>query len=111
MKLRILTFLLLATLARAADTLGTVTEGKQFTLSVVNDGTAPFQFQWYKAGNQIAGATNATYVVPAAKPTDAASYAVKVVNPYGQVVSNNAIVTVTPAPKAPTVATVVFSTP
>ena len=59
-------------------------------LSVVASGTAPFQYQWYAAGQAIVGATGSSYT---ASPTATTSYTVKVTNACATVTSAPVVVT------------------
>lgn len=59
-----------------------VNEGEKVTLSVsanVNDG-GKLSYQWYKNGNSITGANDASYIISAAKTSDAGNYHVVVTN-------------------------------
>lgn len=62
--------------------------GQSVTFSVTADGTQPFTYQWAKNGAAIVGATAATYVIPTAAATDAASYTVTVANAAGSTQSD-----------------------
>jgi hypothetical protein len=70
--------------------------GAAATLSVVAAGTN-VTYQWYKAGTAITGATAATYIIPAARDSDAASYYVVVTNASGTVTSYTVTVSVSVA--------------
>ena len=56
-------------------------EGQPATLSVTVSATPPIQYQWYFGGNAIAGATGATYTIPASVPANSGVYQVTVSNP------------------------------
>ena len=56
-------------------------EGQPATLSVTVSATPPIQYQWYFGGNAIAGATSATYTIPASVPANSGVYQVTVSNP------------------------------
>ena len=62
----------------------TAIEGGVLELSVTVRGTEPLSYQWYKEGEEIAGATGALYTVEGVKEADAGMYTVKVMNPYGE---------------------------
>ncbi len=63
------------------------------TLSVVVSGTKPFQFQWYRNGSKIDGATNSTYKIIGANPArHGGRYKVKVTNALGSVFSQEVLV-------------------
>jgi len=84
----------------------TVTAGNTATFSVTASGTAPFSYQWTKNGTNISGATSASYTTPATIAGDnGAVFAVVVTNSAGSVTSNNATLTVNPAPVAPSITT------
>jgi len=69
--------------------------GTAATFTVAATGTAPLTYQWRKDGTPILGATNATFTLTAAQPSDAAAYAVVITNPAGSSTSNAAILSVT----------------
>jgi uncharacterized repeat protein (TIGR01451 family) len=83
----------------------TVTAPNAATFSVVATGDAPLAYQWRRNGVNIAGATSATYVkTPTAYPTDNGStYSVVVTNGAGSAISVSAVLTVNPAPVAPSI--------
>jgi hypothetical protein len=68
------------------------------TFTVVATGGAGLTYQWKKDGNDIAGATSATYVVNNVTSASAGNYSVVVTGPgtglCGSVTSNNALLTV-----------------
>lgn len=61
----------------ARDT--TLDEGDPLTISVTVGGTAN-QYQWYKDGSQVPGATNASLVLAAVVPGDAGAYHCQITN-------------------------------
>jgi hypothetical protein len=71
-----------------------VRSGASVTLSVTASGAAPLTYQWRKDGAAIAGATAATFILPAARPSDAGSYSVVVSNGTGSVASGAVTLTV-----------------
>ncbi|HEU4852048.1 MAG TPA: immunoglobulin domain-containing protein [Telluria sp.] len=82
----------------------TVSAGQSATFSVAASGTPPLAYQWRRNGINIAGATGASYTVPATLATDNGTrYSVTVSNATGQVTSNEALLTVTAAAVAPTI--------
>jgi len=68
--------------------------GGSAALSVIVDGTVPFSYQWFKGVNVIPDATNATFTITAAQPSDDSEYEVTVSNPWGNTYSTPAHVTV-----------------
>ncbi len=83
----------------------TVTVGASATFAVVASGTAPFTYQWSKAGVAISGATAASYTISATQLTDAGSYTCVVTNSAGTVTSSAATLTVNAAIVAPAITT------
>ncbi len=75
-----------------------VAPGNPFTLRVTCGGTPPFEYQWRLNGVNIEGATNATYSIPSAQPTDSGNYSVAVANGVGVIESAVATVIVSPGP-------------
>ena len=73
----------------------TVAAGARAAFSVVATGTPAPTFQWTRNGANIAGATAATFELPAAQPADAGAYAVVVSNSGGSVTSASVTLTVT----------------
>ena len=67
----------------------TIAAGGTGTLSVVasNPGASTLTYQWKRNGRNIAGATNASYVISKAGPLDIGQYWVTVSNPAGSVTS------------------------
>ena len=84
----------------------TVTAGQTATFWVTATGTAPLGYQWQKNGAAISGATSSSYTTPAETTSDTgAQFIVIVSNSAGSVTSNAAILTVNPAPVAPSITT------
>jgi hypothetical protein len=85
----------------------TVTAPGAATFSVVAAGDAPLSYQWRRNGVDIAGATNPSYTLdPTAHPDDnGAQFTVRVSNAVGNVTSAVAMLTVNPAPVAPSITT------
>jgi hypothetical protein len=75
----------------------TVNQGAAWSLSVTAGGTAPFTYQWRKAGVPVTGGTGATLAVGAAQVSDGGSYDVVVGNVVGNVTSKPALVAVNAA--------------
>ncbi|MFZ3093759.1 immunoglobulin domain-containing protein [Methanothrix sp.] len=73
-------------------------EDQEARFNVVATGNGPITYQWSKNGSQIAGATTDTYIIPAAKLTDAGSYRVRVSNACGSIESNPAVLAVSSKP-------------
>jgi hypothetical protein len=74
-----------------------VTVGKPVTFAVAASGTAPLSYQWQRNGSNIAGATSASYTIPAVSAGDNdARFRCRVTNSFGSATSNEAVLTVTP---------------
>lgn len=71
-------------------------EGDTIILSVAAAGTAPLQYQWFKDGQPIPGATGAFFEILFLLEADAGIYRVEVSNAFGKVVSGNANVSFVP---------------
>ncbi len=66
------------------------------TFTVSAFGTAPLTYQWQKNGNDIPGATTASYTTPSTVLTDNdATFRCRVTNAFGSVTSNTVTLTVT----------------
>ncbi len=79
-----------------------VATGERVTFSVVASGAGPFTYQWQRNGNNIGGATGASYTIASAQLSDnGARFRVRVSNSGGSVFSNEAVLTVT-GDQAPT---------
>ena len=77
----------------------TVTVGQTAKFTVTATGTKPLSYQWTKNGVNITGATNPSYTTPPTTLADNGSlFAATVTNSVGSVTSNNATLTVNPAP-------------
>ena len=77
--------------------------GQSAFFSVVSDGTAPLNYQWYFNTNQLlANATNSLLVLTSLQTADAGRYCVVVTNFFGAVTSALAKLSVT-TPVAPTI--------
>ena len=75
----------------------TVTAPAAATFSVSATGSAPLSYQWKKGGVDIGGANASSYTTPATVVGDSGSvYSVYVSNPFGNVLSGNATLTVNP---------------
>jgi hypothetical protein len=61
-------------------------------------GDEPLTYQWLFNDSAMAGQTNRSLVLAAARPADAGSYSVLISNVAGSVTSSNALLTVMPAP-------------
>lgn len=82
----------------------TVTAGQTATFNVMATGTLPFSFQWKKNGVNIVGATGNPYTTPSTLIGENGTlFSVIVTNNIGSVTSNNAMLTVNPAPIAPSI--------
>ncbi len=82
----------------------TVDEGATATFSVTASDSATLNFQWFRNGSAISGATNARYTVERVSSADnGAVYRCEISNSAGRVVSNDAILTVQMDITAPTI--------
>ncbi|MEP7377679.1 MAG: Ig-like domain repeat protein, partial [Chitinophagaceae bacterium] len=68
--------------------------------AVTVDGTGPFTYQWRKNGADILNANAETFTLNNIRASDAGSYSVMVSNSCGNVISNNATLTVSTRPSA-----------
>jgi Immunoglobulin domain/Immunoglobulin I-set domain/NHL repeat len=75
-----------------------VAGGNTVTFSVVATGTPAPSYQWYKADQQILGATAASYSIPVVDATNAGTYSVVVSNRAGVVSSSDATLVVESVP-------------
>jgi hypothetical protein len=62
---------------------GTAAIGRSFQITVQATGTAPLQYQWFKDGQAITGATSNTYTITNVTQNDAGRYKVVVTNRCG----------------------------
>jgi hypothetical protein len=62
--------------------------GANASFTVAANGTGSLSYQWKKAGNNIAGATNSTYTINNIAASDAANYSVEVTGTCGTIASN-----------------------
>jgi hypothetical protein len=84
----------------------TITAGQTAGFSVTASGTTPLTYQWQKNGVPISGVTSPTYTTPAETTSDNGSlFSVVVSNSAGSATSNSAVLTVNPAPVAPSITT------
>jgi hypothetical protein len=82
-----------------------VVKGQTAAFSVTAAGTAPLSYQWKKNGLNV-GSDSPSYITPATTMGDnGAKFSVVVTNAAGHAVSNEAILTVTATPVAPTITT------
>ncbi|BCG02470.1 hypothetical protein PPGU19_070380 (plasmid) [Paraburkholderia sp. PGU19] len=82
-----------------------VTLGQTATFGVLTAGATPIAYQWFKNGQQIAGANSYTYTTPTLQQGDnGATFSVVVSNAIGNVPSRNAVVTLV-QPAAPQIVT------
>ncbi|MDB6056876.1 MAG: hypothetical protein JWO95_720 [Verrucomicrobiales bacterium] len=71
-----------------------VVDGAAVSFSVAASGTQPFNFKWFFNGVPISGATDSSYSIATAHPSDSGSYSVIVSNSWGTVPSAEAVLTV-----------------
>jgi Immunoglobulin domain len=80
--------------------------GKPVSFTVQVDGTAPFTFQWKRNGNDIQGATAASYSINSvAKTDDGSVFTVVITNIAGNITSNPATLSLNASNIAPTIVT------
>lgn len=72
----------------------TVAQGQDASFRVSVSGSEPYSFQWTKNGATLTGATNSTLQLVAVDYSAQGAYAVRIANPYSQVLSSNATLTV-----------------
>ncbi len=72
----------------------TVPLGAPATLTVVAAGAAPLAYQWSFGGNNLAGPTSNTLVIPSVQSSNVGSYAVRVSNVFGSATSSNALLSI-----------------
>ncbi|VVB54521.1 Immunoglobulin domain protein [uncultured archaeon] len=81
-----------------------VKTGDTATFSVVATGTEPMMYHWQRNGEDISGATSATYTTPSTALADnGTAFRVVVSNAAGSTTSNKATLVVVPLPIAPTI--------
>jgi alpha-L-rhamnosidase len=71
--------------------------GATGNLTVAVTGSAPLSYQWQKNSNSIPNATNSTFTITNASPSDSGNYRVYVSNAFGNVTSSDATVTLRPS--------------
>jgi alpha-tubulin suppressor-like RCC1 family protein len=71
----------------------TVIAGGSATFTVVS--TNATSYEWRKNGTAIPNETNSVYTIDSAQSSDAGTYSVRLTNPFGSVISDDAILTVT----------------
>jgi hypothetical protein len=82
----------------------TVTDGQSASFTAAASGTGPLTYQWQRGGSAIAGATSATYTLASATLADSGvQFRVVVTNAAGSATSNAVVLTVNPAPTAPSI--------
>lgn len=81
----------------------TVIEGGAVVLGVIADGTSPLSYQWLQNGLEIAGANASTFSLNQVALSDAGVYAVRVFNSAGSNLSQEAMLTVLPDTRPPTI--------
>ncbi len=81
----------------------TVYAGTNVTMSLVATGSLPLVFQWWKDGSAVPGATGASLMLSNVAVSQSGSYQAIVSNPGGSATSAVAVLTVLPAPVAPSI--------
>jgi hypothetical protein len=77
-----------------------VSVGGNAAFSVTVAGTPPLSYQWQFSGTNIAGATGTSLTLSNVQSAQAGSYAVRVTNAFGSIMSSNALLTVIAPPCA-----------
>jgi len=72
----------------------TVTEGEEAIVAVGVNGSPPLAYQWQRYGENIAGATGLSLVLPSVGPLDQGDYSVLITNLAGSITSANVKLTV-----------------
>ncbi len=75
-----------------------VSQGQNATFNVTASGSAPLLYQWLFNSTNISGATDSSFTVFGAQPTNAGTYSVIVSNLLGSTMSSNAVLTVVVPP-------------
>ena len=73
--------------------------GTNVSFSVEADGSRPFSYEWRLNGIAITGATNSTYNITGADPSDEGIYTVRVTSIAGSIFSSPAVLTLLYPPK------------
>ncbi len=76
--------------------------GDAATFCATASGTEPLSYQWRRNRSAISGATSSCFTIPSVSQVDADSYDCVISNGCGSVISNPAILTVSPLPSVPT---------
>jgi hypothetical protein len=76
----------------------TVQQGGATAFSVAATGSPILRYQWQLNGTNILSATNTTYPIPNAQPSNIGTYTVSVTNAFGSITSAPAVLTVNFAP-------------
>lgn len=74
----------------------TLYEGGTAMLSVAADGIGVLRYLWHKDGEPLRAATEPALVIPDVSQADAGEYTVRIQNDHGEVISNAAVLSVTP---------------
>jgi hypothetical protein len=74
----------------------TVPVGGNVTFDVGAAGTPPLSYQWRFSSTNLPGATNSNLTLAAVALSQSGTYAVVVSNSFGQALSSNALLTVSP---------------
>mgnify|MGYP000520354499 CR=1 FL=1 len=90
--------LLLALGSSAHAASAVVVAGQPVTLSASVDGSAPFTYQWYKAGVALTGATASTYQIGSFQAGFAGVYSAVISNSAGSTTTDNATLTLSGVP-------------
>jgi len=81
----------------------TVTQGEAAEFSLTAAGSAPLSYQWQKEGQNVVGATAASFLIPSTQATSVGNYRVVVSNSAGSVASATVTLTIKPAVAGPVI--------
>lgn len=81
----------------------TVTQGEAAEFNLTAAGSAPLSYQWQKDGQNLVGATAASFLIPSTQATSAGNYRVVVSNSAGSVASATVTLTIKPVVAGPVI--------
>jgi len=82
----------------------TVNEGGRMLAETAHAGTGPFEYQWFRGSQPLAGATTRQLILPFVNMNDdGAEYRVRIRNAFSEALSEPAVLQIIPDTEAPTV--------